>query len=120
MLKVSEDIDGDPVIEVEIENKPVKGSISIEKSGGVLTSIVYDTIVDRILSGITDENRSVDFGYEEQPLAGAVFHVIAAEDIYTPDHQTDEDGNRILEVIGGVPASGVVYGRRRKRMKIHS
>ena len=105
MLKVSEDIDGDPVIEVEIENKPVKGSISIEKSGEVLTSIVYDTIVDRILSGITDENRSVDFGYEEQPLAGAVFHVIAAEDIYTPDHQTDEAGNRTLEVIGGVPAS---------------
>lgn len=105
MLKVSEDIDGDPVIEVEIENKPVKGSISIHKSGEVLTSIVYDTIVDRILSEVTDENRSVDFNYEEQPLAGAVFHVIAVEDIYTPDHQTDENGNRTLEVIGGVPAS---------------
>ena len=105
MLKVSEDIDGDPVIEVEIENKPVKGSISLHKSGEVLASIVYDTIVDRILSRITDENRSVDFHYEEQPLAGAVFHVIAAEDIYTPDHQTDENGNRTLEVIGGVPAS---------------
>ncbi len=104
MLKVSEDIDGDPVIEVVIENKPVKGSISIKKSGEVLTSIVYDTIVDRIFSEITDENRSVDFGYEEQPLAGAVFNIIAVEDIYTPDHQTDEDGNRILEVIGGVPA----------------
>lgn len=105
MLKVSEDIDGDPVIEVVIENKPVKGSISIKKSGEVLTSIVYDTIVDRILSRITTENRSVDFGYEEQPLAGAVFNIIAVEDIYTPDHQTDENGNRILEVIGGVPAS---------------
>lgn len=105
MLKVSEDIDGDPVIEVEIENKPVRGSISIHKSGEVLTSIVYDTIVDRILSEVTDENRSVDFNYEEQPLAGAVFHIIAAEDIYTPDHQTDETGNRTLEVIGGVPAS---------------
>lgn len=104
MLKVSEDIDGDPVIEVEIENKPVKGSISIHKSGEVLASAAYDTIVDRILSEITEENRSVDFGYEEQPLAGAVFNIIAAEDIYTPDHQTDEAGNRTLEVIGGVPA----------------
>ena len=104
MLKVSEDIDGDPVIEVVIENKPVKGSISIHKSGEVLTSIVYDTIVDRILSEVTDENRSVDFNYEEQPLAGAVFNIIAVEDIYTPDHQTDEAGNRTLEVIGGVPA----------------
>lgn len=61
MLKVSEDIDGDPVIEVEIKNKPVKGSISIHKSGEVLTSVAYDTIVDRILSELTDENRSVDF-----------------------------------------------------------
>lgn len=105
LLKVSEDIDGDPVIEVVVENQPVKGSITIEKSGEVLTSIVYDTIIDRILSELTDENRSVDFNYEEQPLAGAVFHVIAVEDIYTPDHQTDENGSRILEVIGGVPAS---------------
>lgn len=104
MLKVSEDIDGDPVIEVEIENKPVKGSISIHKSGEVLASAAYDTIVDRILSEITDENRSVDFAYEEQPLAGAVFNIIAVEDIYTPDHQTNETGNRTLEVIGGVPA----------------
>ncbi len=61
--------------------------------------------MDRILSELSDENRSVDFGYEEQPFAGAVFNIIAAEDIYTPNHQTDEDGNRILEVIGGVPAS---------------
>ncbi len=67
--------------------------------------MVYDTIVDRILSELTDENRSVDFTYEEQPLAGAVFNLVTAEDIYTPDHQTDEEGNRILEVIGGVPAS---------------
>ena len=104
-LKVSEDIDGDPVIEIVIENNPVKGSISIGKSGEKLTSIVYDTIIDRILCTVTGENRGVDFIYEEKPLAGAVFHVIAAEDIYTPDHQTDENGNRILEVIGGVPAS---------------
>lgn len=103
-IRVSEDIDGDPVIEIVIENKPVKGSITIEKSGEKLTSIVYDTIIDRILSAVTGENRSVDFIYGEQPLAGAVFHVIAAEDIYTPDHQTDENGNRILEVIGGAPA----------------
>lgn len=103
-LKVVEDIDGDPVIEIVIDNKPVKGSISIKKSGETLASIVYDTIIDRILSAVTGENRSVDFIYEEQPLAGAVFHVIAAEDIYTPDRQTDENGNRILEVIGCVPA----------------
>lgn len=105
VIKVEEDVDGDPVIEVDIENQPVKGSISIKKSGEVLTSANYDTIIDRILSAITQDNRSVDFSYEEQPIAGAVFHVIATENIYTPDHQPDENGERILEVINGVPAT---------------
>ena len=49
--------------------------------------------------------RSLDFIYEEQNLAGAVFQLIAAEDIYTPDHQKDENGKRTLEMINGVPAS---------------
>ena len=104
-VKVEEDEDGDPVIEVPIENQPVKGSISIHKAGEVLASVQYDTIIDRILSEVTGNNRSVDFSYEEQPLAGAVFHVVAAEDIYTPDCQIDKDGNRTLAIIGGVPAS---------------
>ncbi len=103
-VRVEEDIDGDPVIEVIIENKPAKGSISIKKSGEVLTSIKYDTIIDRILSEITDENRSVDFVYEEQSLAGAVFQIVVAENIYTPDHHLDENGERVLEVINGIPA----------------
>ena len=104
-IKVEEDIDGDPVIEVDIENQPVKGSISIQKSGEVLASAQYDTIIDRILSEVTGDNRSVEFTYEEQPLAGAVFHVVVTENIYTPDHQLDENGERILEVINGVPAT---------------
>ena len=33
----------------------------------------------------------------EASLAGAVFEVYAAEDIYTADHQKDENGNRYLE-----------------------
>lgn len=103
-VKVEGDVDGAPVIEVAVENQPVKGSIAIKKSGEVLTSIKYNTIIDRILSEITDENRSVDFMYEEQPLADAVFHVVAAENIYTPDHQVSEDGARVLEVINGIPA----------------
>ena len=36
-VKVEEDSDGDPVIEVVIEDTPVKGSISITKAGEVLT-----------------------------------------------------------------------------------
>ena len=104
-VKVEEDSDGDPVIEVVIEDTPVKGSISITKAGEVLTGTEYDTIVDRIMSAIDQEDRSLDFIYEEQNLAGAVFQLITAEDIYTPDHQKDENGKRTLEMINGVPAS---------------
>lgn len=86
-VEVLEDEDGDPVITVEIENKPVKGSVSIKKSGEVLVSAEYDTIIDRILTALTGDNRSVTFKYEEQPLKGAKYQLIAAEDIFTPDHQ---------------------------------
>ena len=68
---------GDAIIEVEVANHPVKGELSIRKSGQVLTS--YDT----------------DFHYEERGLAGAEFTIYAAEDIFTPDFQKDKDGGRI-------------------------
>lgn len=104
-VQIEEDADGEAVIEVVAENTPVKGSISVKKSGEVLTGMEYDTIVDRIMSELSDENRSVNFIYENQPLAGAVYHLIALEDIYTPDHQLGEDGERELAVINGVPTS---------------
>ena len=68
---------GDAIIEVEVENHPVKGKLVITKKGEVLTS--FDN----------------DFVYEAQGLAGAEFAVYAAEDIFTPDHQKDENGDRI-------------------------
>ncbi len=37
-----------------------------------------------------------DFIYKEQYLSGAEFEVRAAEDICTPDHQKDTDGNRLV------------------------
>lgn len=103
-VKVEEDMDGDPVIEVVAENTPVKGSITIHKTGEVLVRTEYETIIDRILSKLTGSERGVRFIYEEQNLSGAVFHVIAEETIYTPDHQKGEDGERQPAIIGGVPA----------------
>ena len=103
-IQIVEDEDGEPVIEVEAKNTPVKGSITIHKKGEVLTGAEYETIIDRILSKLTGDERSVKFQYEEQFLSGAVFNVIAEEDIYTPDHQLGEDGNRELAIINGVPA----------------
>lgn len=76
-------VSGDAIIEVDYENHPVKGELTIVKSGETLKD--YDG----------------DFIYEESSLEGAVFEVYAAEDIYTADHQTDADGNRILEYAAG-------------------
>lgn len=103
-IEIAEDIDGDPVITISIENQPVKGSISIHKSGEVLTGAEYDTIVDRILTAVTGDNRSVRFTYENKSLEGAVYKLVADEDIYTPDNQKDENGNRKLAVINDIPA----------------
>ena len=71
-------VSGDVIIEVSYEDQPVKGNLVVYKKG-------------EMLSGF--EN---DFIYEEQYLSGAEFEVRAAEDICTPDHQKDADGNRIV------------------------
>ncbi|MCM1159561.1 MAG: SpaA isopeptide-forming pilin-related protein [Clostridium sp.] len=103
-VKVEEDAEGDPVIEVVAENTSVKGSITIHKTGEVLAGTEYETIVDRILSRLTGSERGVRFVYEEQNLSGAVFHVVAEETVYTPDCQKGEDGERQTAIIGGIPA----------------
>ena len=72
-------VSGDLIIEIDFENHPVKGRLTIRKEGEVVKG--FDK----------------DFTYEEASLAGAVFEVYAAEDIYTADHQKDENGNRYLE-----------------------
>ena len=76
-------VSGDVIIEVVYENHPVKGKLKIVKQGEVLD----------------DFNK--DFVYKTENLAGAVFEVSAAEDIYTADFQKDEEGNRILEYAAG-------------------
>ena len=73
----------DAIIEVEYENHPAKGKLIIHKDG-------------EVLSGFDD-----DFHYEAADLAGAVFQVYAAEDIYTADHQVNESGSRNLEYASG-------------------
>ena len=85
VIKVEGEEDGDPVIAVELENEQVKGSITVHKQGEMLSSIGYDSIIDRILDFIGGEDRTIHFGYEKRDLSGAEFQVIAAEDIYTPD-----------------------------------
>ena len=69
---------GDAIITVDYENHPVKGKLMIYKKGEMLTGY------------------KKDFVYEERYLKGASFNVYAAENIYTPDYQKDENGNRQL------------------------
>ncbi len=73
----------DAIIEVAYENHPAKGELVIHKDGEVLYG--FDKA----------------FHYETADLAGAVFKVYAAEDIYTADHQTGKFGNRNLEYASG-------------------
>ena len=75
----------DIIIEAEYVNTPVKGELTVEKRGEVLKG--YE-------GGLFAKSGDKEFIYEEASLAGAVFEVYAAEDIYTADMQTDEDGNR--------------------------
>lgn len=69
-------VSGDAIITVTYENHPVKGKLVIHKSGETLKSF------------------KKDFVYEETSLEGAEFEIYAAENIFTPDHQVDEQGNR--------------------------
>ena len=69
-------VSGDAIITVTYENHPVKGTLVIHKSGETLKYF------------------KKDFVYEETSLEGAEFEIYAAEDIFTPDHQVDEQGNR--------------------------
>ena len=71
-------VSGDVVIEVDYENHPVKGKLTVYKKGEMLAGF------------------NKDFIYEEQFLKDAVFEVYAAEDIYSPEYQKDADGNRIV------------------------
>lgn len=82
-LYQTDPVSGDVIIEVVYENHPVKGKLTVQKKGEVLS---------------TYKN---DFKYEVQNLSGAVYEVYAAEDIYTADFQKDDTGKRILEYAKG-------------------
>lgn len=67
------------IINVNVKDQPVKGELTVTKTGGVLV-----------------DYKDGEFVYKNHTLAGAVFEVYAAEDIATADNQTDENGNKIL------------------------
>ncbi len=84
------DPDNDAVITVECVNDEVTGSVTVYKYGEALTGIT------------TDADGNIDFTYENEPLAGSTFILVADEDIYTPDMQVDEYGVRTIATYNGV------------------
>ena len=75
----------DAIITVEYSDAPAVGELTVEKKGEVL---------DGFKGGLFANSEDKEFVYKEGSLAGAVFKVYAAEDIFTADKQKDADGNR--------------------------
>ena len=66
--------DGSPIFTYEVIDQPVKGTVSIEKTGDVLTDVSADS------------KGNLIFKYTQGYLPGALFGVYAKEDIYAPDN----------------------------------
>lgn len=81
-----ENEDGALVVKVTKNNKPVVGSITIEKTGEVLVSF----------DGPEEADNKNHFVYAVRKLKGAEFVVYADEDIYSPDYAVDSNGNRVI------------------------
>lgn len=82
------DDDGEPVVEIEMSNKEVKGQLSVKKEGEVLTSVSKD------------KNGDIEFHYEKQGIAGAVYEVRAREDVIdTADGSIMYKAGTVLDTI---------------------
>ena len=88
-----EEMSGDVMIEVTLENHPVKGELTVYKEGEVLTGY-----------------NGKEFTWEVQKLKDAVFEIRAAEDIYTPDHQKNADDTRTLAYTKGELVDTITTG----------
>lgn len=89
------------IITVEYEDAPAVGELVVEKKGEEL---------DAFKGGLFADSEEKEFVYKEGSLAGAKFEVYAAEDIYTADMQTDENGNRTRYYTEGDLVTTVVTG----------
>lgn len=78
------------IVTVTMKNKPVMGKIAVEKQGEMLTSAVEsETKFGTLLTPV----------FEMQSLKGAVFSIIAAEDIVTPDGTVHAKKGDVVDTI---------------------
>ena len=92
----------DAIITVEYSDAPAVGELTVEKKGEVL---------DGFKGGLLASSYEKEFVYKEGSLAGAVFKVYAAEDIFTADNQKDADGNRIKYYSNGDLVTTLTTGK---------
>ncbi len=92
---------GAAVIRLEYENDRQTGTLRLQKMGERLSGYgeKAKNILQRFgefLGVVKEEITEPEFSYEEQCVEGVEFAVYAIEDIFTPDYQCDENGERIL------------------------
>ncbi len=113
-LQIEEDT-GTYTVLVEQSNNEAVGSLTLRKKGEKLKTAenVQGQLMDRVKNVVASmankvfgfftgedaikEASGYIFHYEEAWLEGAGFSVYAEETIYTPDGQTDPNGNRIVK-----------------------
>ncbi len=102
------------IVKVEKENTPQKGRISIRKTGDIFKTVATAS------SAYTDENGEMVVNpttytpvFENGSLSGAVFQIIASEDIITPDGTIRANAGDVVAEIttdeNGCAQSGLLY-----------
>ena len=83
------------VIDESYSNRETLGKLTIRKTGEVLTGW-EEKATDLLDPQFGGEAVPGDFLYTERPIPYAEFTITANENIYTADHQTDANGNRLM------------------------
>jgi uncharacterized surface anchored protein len=92
-------------LEVKMPNQPVKGKVTVQKTGEVLTGAIEIPTKDGSL--FTPE-------YTVRGIAGATFDIIAAEDIITPDGTMRAAEGEVAHAESVVFSCGLCAGRSRR------
>lgn len=92
MAYLVDPVTGDPLLECEVYDEPIRGRIRVEKTGE------------------RPEDFAEDFQYHPEPLAKVRFDVVAEEDILSPDGQREADGTRRVLYPKGTLVTTLVTG----------
>lgn len=105
---------GIAIVTVSAENVAQKGRITLHKSGPVLSKVDISDNTIRGTGGYSVGGESVYTPrFEESSVAGAVYEIIADEDIVTPDGTLRMSKDTVAETVvtdeGGNAVSGELY-----------